>query len=48
MGNLIVLKKGDDEMTEKVNAILAKAEATGLYEQWYEEAEILAGSKDAQ
>ena len=48
VGNLIVLKKGDDEMTEKVNAILAKAEATGLYEQWYEEAEILAGSKDAQ
>lgn len=48
VGNVIVLKKGDDEMTEKVNAILAKAEAAGLYEQWYEEAEILAGSKDAQ
>lgn len=48
VGNLVVLKKGDDEMTEKVNAILAKAEAAGLYEQWYEEAEILAGSKDAQ
>ena len=48
VGNLIVLKKGDDEMTEKVNAILAKAETAGLYEQWYEEAEILAGSKDAQ
>ena len=48
VGNVIVLKKGNDEMTEKVNAILAKAEAAGLYEQWYEEAEILAGSKDAQ
>ena len=48
VGNLIVLKKGDDEMTEKVNAILAKAEAAGLYAEWYEEAEILAGSKDAQ
>lgn len=48
VGNLVILKKGDDEMTEKVNAILAKAEAAGLYEQWYEEAEILAGSKDAQ
>lgn len=48
VGNVVVLKKGDDEMTEKVNAILAKAEAAGLYEQWYEEAEILAGSKDAQ
>ena len=48
VGNLVILKKGDDEMTEKVNAILAKAETAGLYEQWYEEAEILAGSKDAQ
>ena len=48
VGNVIVLKKGDDEMAKKVNAILAKAEAAGLYEQWYEEAEILAGSKDAQ
>ena len=48
VGNLVILKKGDDEMTEKVNAILAKAEAAGLYAEWYEEAEILAGSKDAQ
>ena len=48
VGNLVILKKGDDEMTEKVNAILAKAEAAGLCAEWYEEAEILAGSKDAQ
>ena len=48
VGNLVILKKGDDAMTEKVNAILAKAEAAGLYAEWYEEAEILAGSKDAQ
>ena len=48
VGNLVILKKGDDEMTEKVNAILAKAEAAGLYAERYEEAEILAGSKDAQ
>lgn len=48
VGNVVILKKGDDEMTEKVNAILAKAEAAGLYAEWYEEAEILAGSKDAQ
>ena len=48
VGNVVILKRGDDEMTEKVNAILAKAEAAGLYAEWYEEAEILAGSKDAQ
>ena len=48
VGNVVILKKGDNEMTEKVNAILAKAEAAGLYAEWYEEAEILAGSKDAQ
>lgn len=48
VGNVVILKKGDDAMTEKVNAILAKAEAAGLYAEWYEEAEILAGSKDAQ
>lgn len=33
--NLILLKKGNDSLTEKVNALLAKAEAEGLYPQWY-------------
>ncbi len=41
--NLILLKKGNDELTEKVNAILAKAEAAGLYNTWYEEALNTAG-----
>ena len=41
--NLILLPKGDDEMTEKVNKILAKAEAAGYYETWYEEAMNTAG-----
>ena len=41
--NLILLKKGDDELTETVNAILAKAYAAGLYGEWYAEAEALAG-----
>lgn len=48
VGNVVVLKKGDDEMTEKVNQLLTKAEAEGLYEQWYEAAQLLAGSKDAK
>lgn len=41
--NLILLPKGDDEMTAKVNEILAKALAAGYYETWYEEALATAG-----
>ena len=41
--NLILLKKGNDILTEKVNEILAKAKAAGLYEIWYEEALNTAG-----
>lgn len=40
--NLILLKKGNDVLTEKVNEILAKAKAAGLYEGWYDEAKELA------
>ena len=41
--NLVVLKKGADELTATVNEILAKAKAAGLYETWYAEAQELAG-----
>lgn len=41
--NLILLQKGDDKLTEKVNEILAKAKAAGYYETWYEEAQNTAG-----
>ncbi len=41
--NVILLKKGADELTAKVNEILAKAYAAGLYGEWYAEAEKLAG-----
>lgn len=41
--NLILLQKGNDELTAKVNEILAKAEAAGLYETWYNEALNTAG-----
>lgn len=40
--NLILLKKGNDKLTEEVNKILAKAYAAGLYGEWYEEAKELA------
>ena len=41
--NVIMLKKGNDELTKQVNEILAKAYAAGYYGQWYAEAEKLAG-----
>ncbi len=41
--NVILLKKGDDELTEQVNAILAQAKEAGLYEKWNLEACELAG-----
>lgn len=45
--NLILLQKGADDLTAAVNDILAKAEAAGLYETWYAEAEELAGIESA-
>lgn len=41
--NVILLNKEDTELLEKVNAILAEAEAAGLYGEWYDEALELAG-----
>ena len=41
--NLILLPKGDDAMTQAVNDLLARAEASGYYPQWYAEALALAG-----
>lgn len=43
LDNLILMKKGDDELTATVNSLLEKAEAAGYYEVWYEEALNLAG-----
>lgn len=42
-GNVILLNKENDEMTAKVNELLAKAEAAGYYTTWYEEAKSIAG-----
>lgn len=41
--NVILIKKGNDELTEKINACLAKAYENGYYGQWYTEAQELAG-----
>ena len=41
--NLILLKKGNDTLTDAVNTLLEKAEAAGYYSQWYAEALQQAG-----
>jgi len=41
--NVILLKKGADDLTAKVNELLGKAYEGGLYGEWYAEAEELAG-----
>ncbi len=45
--NVIILNKEDTELLEQVNAILAEAEAAGLYGEWYAEALELAGVESA-
>lgn len=48
VGNVVLMQKGADELTAKVNEILAKAYSEGLYEQWYNEALALSGVETAQ
>ena len=38
-----MMQKGADELTAKVNELLAKAQADGLYEKWYSDALELSG-----
>ena len=45
--NVILMRKGDDELTAQVNEILAKAYAEGLHDTWYEEAVRLAAMETA-
>lgn len=46
--NLILMQKGNDELTEKVNAALAKAYDAGYYGQWYDDAKALSMGGNAQ
>lgn len=41
MGNVILLQKGNDELTAKVNAILKKASV--YFDEWYQQARATAG-----
>jgi hypothetical protein len=43
LDNLILLQKGNDELTAAVNDLLAQAEEAGHYEKWYAEALEMAG-----
>ncbi|MCR4955246.1 MAG: ABC transporter substrate-binding protein [Lachnospiraceae bacterium] len=46
--NVILMKKGDDELLKEVNKILAKAYEAKLYGGWYEDAKELAGIKTSK
>jgi len=41
-GNVILIKKGETDLEEVINKILAKAYEQGLYTQWYSDAVALA------
>lgn len=43
-GNVVAIKKGNDELTAAVNEIMADVNENGLYEQWKAEATELAQS----
>ena len=42
-GNVILMQKGNDQLTTVVNDLLAQSEAAGLWVTWYAEAESTAG-----
>ena len=46
--NVIVMKKGADDLTKQVNDILKKAYDSGVYGEWYEEAKEMAMSATAE
>ena len=46
--NVILLKKGADDLTKKVNEALKKAYDNKLYGGWYEDAKKLANSENAK
>ena len=46
--NVIMIQKGETELLEAVNAILAQAEEANLYDGWYKDAVELGKSENAQ
>lgn len=43
-GNVVLMKKGEDELIEAVNEVLAEVNESGIYNEWKEEAQELAES----
>ena len=43
-GNVVAVKKGDDELLSEINKILAEVNEKGLYEEWKTDAKALADS----
>lgn len=43
-GNIILMKKGEDELVEAINEVLTEINESGIYETWTEEAQALAES----
>ena len=46
--NVIMMQKGETELLEAVNAILAQAKEANLYDGWYKDAVELGKSENAQ
>lgn len=45
--NVVLIGKGNDDLTNKINTVLAKAYAAGLYGEWYEACKALSGINTA-
>ncbi len=43
-GNIVLMKKGEDELVEAINGIITEINESGIYETWTEEAQALAES----
>jgi len=43
-GNIILMKKGEDELVEAINEVLVEINESGIYDVWTEEAQALAES----
>ncbi len=41
-GNIILMKKGEDELIAAINEVLVEINESGIYDQWTEEAQALA------
>ena len=46
--NVIMMQKGETELLDAVNAILAQAKEANLYDGWYQDAVELGKSENAQ